>query len=175
MTTNLICPPHVSSILLLLLLLLGWQPDQVIAIRGLKKGANSVKGDPSLVDFEMCAALIPINAQNPELAVFFDLEDTCTTTFWENQEPWTNGSPLYTAYYPVCSCVILAKDCFLPAVSTFAPMYDVARSTGLLKEEAIAFASPFVESDCLAYALAFLDQWASDEPMNNSDDPPSND
>jgi len=111
------------------------------------------------------------SSQDPDLAVFFDLEDTCTSTFWENEEPWRNGSPLYAAYYPVCSCVILAKDCFLPAVSTFAPMYDVARSTGMSKEEAIDFASPFVYPVCLAYALAFLNQWDKER----DDDPPSND
>ena len=119
--------------------------------------------------------MIPINSQNPELAVFFDLEDTCVSTFWENQAPWTNGSPLYAAYYPACSCVILAKDCFLPAVSTFAPMYDVARSTGMSKEAAISFTSPFVETDCLAYALAFLEQWASNDEEQGNDEPPSND
>ena len=75
------------------------------------------------------------------------------------------------AYYPACTCVILAKDCFLPAVSTFAPMYDVARSAGMSREEAIAFATPFIHEECLAYALAFLDQWANDE----DEDPHSND
>lgn len=54
-------------------------------------------------------------------------------------------------------------------------MYDVARSTGMSKEAAIAFASPFVEDDCLAYALAFLDQWAKDEPEPDNQEPPSND
>jgi len=110
---------------------------------------------------------------DPNLAAIFELEETCTTSFWENQAPWTNGSPAYTAYYPVCSCVILAKGCFLPVVSTFAPMYDVARSTGmdLSKQESIDFANPFIEKDCLAYALAFLDQWRN-EP---NEEPPSND
>lgn len=110
-----------------------------------------------------CNELIPAVPPNVNTPYDFELESTCTTTFWMDDAPWINGSPLYVAYYPACSCVILAKDCFLPAVSTFAPLYDVARSTGMSKDEAIAFATPFIDDECLAYALAFLDQWAKNE------------
>lgn len=116
-----------------------------------------------------CAELIP--TESPDAINFdFELESTCTTSFWENQAPWINGSPLYVAYYPACSCVILAKGCFLPAVSTFAPMYDVARKAGMSRSESIAFATPFVDDECMAYALAFLQQWAKDDNDEMSND-----